>query len=320
MSQRPMDNRSPGGTARRYLARLSKAFPGSRSWNRSPSFWPDGAKLVISVSLQFEAGAQAGSIKTPLAGLDGYADLPITHAVEYGLKEGLPRLLEILSRRCVQGTFHMASSAVGRGPQLAKEIVERGHEGAAQGQAWATPYAITVDEERAAYEANIEDIAWATGIRPVGFNGFRRRSTPQTLTILQDLGIVYDVGDAGRDEPSLVSVGAKPFVRIPHTAELNDLVAYELRNYSTEQYAADLKNEFEMLYAEAQSRRRMMAISMHDRITGYPARAKILEEFIIYAQRRPGVEFMRKDAIARFALTSSITPEDEQSTQGADAA
>jgi len=33
----------------------------------------------------------------------------------------------------------------------------------------------------------------------------------------------------------------------------------------------------------------------------------VLEEFIIYAQAHPGVTFMRKDDIARFALESAQT-------------
>ena len=68
-----------------------------------------------------------------------------------------------------------------------------------------------------------------------------------------------------------------------------------------------MKAEFDALYAEAVTRRRMMSVSAHDRIAGRPSRAKVLEEFIKYAQSHPGVEFMRKDEIARFALSSPLT-------------
>jgi hypothetical protein len=43
------------------------------------------------------------------------------------------------------------------------------------------------------------------------------------------------------------------------------------------------------------------------RKAGRPSRAKVLEEFIIYAQSHPGVAFMRKDEIARFALEGPLT-------------
>ena len=62
-----------------------------------------------------------------------------------------------------------------------------------------------------------------------------------------------------------------------------------------------------MRYAEAGTRRRMMPVSAHDRIAGRPSRAKVLEQFIAYAQSHPGVSFMRKDEIARFALESPVT-------------
>jgi hypothetical protein len=51
----------------------------------------------------------------------------------------------------------------------------------------------------------------------------------------------------------------------------------------------------------------MMSVSAHDRIAGRPSRARVLEEFSIYAQSHSGVIFMRKYEIARFALESPLT-------------
>lgn len=105
----------------------------------------------------------------------------------------------------------------------------------------------------------------------------------------------------------MINVRDKPFAVVPYTLHMNDIVDYETRYFSTAMYADDLKAEFDALYAEAGTRRRMMSVSAHDRIAGRPSRAKVLEEFIIYAQSHPGVAFMRKDEIARFALESPLT-------------
>jgi hypothetical protein len=70
-------------------------------------------------------------------------------------------------------------------------------------------------------------------------------------------------------------------------------------------YLQDVKNDFEVLYAEAASRRRMMSISTHDRISGIPDRVKLMEEFIEYAQKQKGVVFMRTDQIAKWALSAA---------------
>ena len=88
---------------------------------------------------------------------------------------------------------------------------------------------------------------------------------------------------------------------VPYTLGMNDIEDYEGRNFGTEAYATDLKSEFDLLYAEAESRRRMMSVSAHDRIAGRPARTKVLEDFIVYAQKHPSVAFLRKDEIARFS-------------------
>jgi peptidoglycan/xylan/chitin deacetylase (PgdA/CDA1 family) len=166
---------------------------------------------------------------------------------------------------------------------------------------------MTPEEERASYQQSIESIERATGTRTVGFNAFWLRGTPRTLEILQSLGFIYHIDDVSRDEPFLINVRDKPFAVVPYTLHMNDIVDYETRHFSTAMYADDLKAEFDALYAEALTRRRMMSVSAHDRIAGRPSRAKVLELFIAYAQSHSGVAFKRKDEIARYALESPLT-------------
>ena len=282
---------------------------GSPEINSATSFWPNSARMVISVSMQMEGGAQpASGAESPMPKIDPeYPDLPASKWYDYGYKEGLPRLLEVFDRRNIKVTSHMVGAAVDLHPALAKEIVQRGHEASGHGQTWAAQFSMTHEQERVSYQQSIESIERATGTRPVGFNAFWLRGTPHTLEILQSLGFIYHIDDVSRDEPFLINVRDKPFAVVPYTLHMNDIVDYETRYFSTAMYADDLKAEFDALYAEAGTRRRMMSVSAHDRIAGRPSRAKVLEEFIIYAQSHPGVAFMRKDEIARFALTSPQT-------------
>ncbi|MBZ4332306.1 polysaccharide deacetylase family protein [Corallococcus sp. AS-1-12] len=282
---------------------------GAAKASAKKGFWPGGARLAISLSLQFEAGAQPErGASSPFPPIDAkYPDLPVATWYEYGVREGIPRLLEMFSRRGVQVTSHMVGQAVERHPALAKEIVERGHEAAAHGQTWTPQFSMTPEEERASYEANVRAIQRATGQTPVGFNAFWMRGTPRTLEILQDLGFLYHIDDVSRDEPFVVDVRGRPFAVVPYTLGMNDILNFESRNYTADQFASELKNEFDALYAEAGERRRMMSISMHDRISGRPGRVKMLEEFIRYAQRQPGVWFARKDTLARWTLEQAGT-------------
>ena len=277
----------------------------------SPSggFWHDGARFVVSLSLQMEAGAQAErAANGPWGILDAkYRDLPTEKWYEYGYKEGIPRLLEMYSRKRVKITSHMVGGAVQKNPKLAKEIVDRGHEPAAHGQTWEPIFAFTPEQERASLDANIRAIQSATGQRPFGFNAAGMRGTPNTHGILQELGFLYHTDDLSRDEPFLIPVNSKPFVVVPYTFHLNDLQQYENRWHTTADMAGELKGAFDELYAESTRKRRMISVSSHDRVAGRPGRSAVIEEFITYAQKHPGVVFLRKDEIAKYALASPLT-------------
>src|SRR5258708_4753113 len=65
------------------------------------AFWLEGARLVVSISMKMEGGAQQlTGAESPMPKLDAmYPDLPAVKWYEYGFKEGLPRLLDMFDRR-----------------------------------------------------------------------------------------------------------------------------------------------------------------------------------------------------------------------------
>jgi len=285
----------------------------SRPVSATPSrgFWPDGIRLVISVSMQFEAGAQSehqnGSPFPPMQ--EALPDLPARSWFDYGVREGIPRLLDLWARHRLHVTSHMVGQAVALNPALAREIVQRGHEAAAHGQHWVPHWTLTEAEERASYEANVRAIEAATGTRPVGFNAFWMRGTPRTLSILQSLGFRYHIDDLSSDEPLRTQVNGQPFAIVPYTLRNNDIARFGAEGPLTAQaFAQELRDEFDQLYEEAASRRRLMSLSVHDRIGGTPARVRALDGFIRHAKRHPGVVFMRKDQIAELALQMPDVP------------
>ena len=272
-------------------------------------FWPNDIRLVVSISMQFEAGGQGPRVEGPFPPLDpAHPDTITPTWYAYGMNEGIPRLLDLWDRHGVKVTSHMVGAAVDLRPDLAHEIVARGHEAAAHGQTWTPQYSMTEAEERASYAANIASIERATGERPVGFNAFWMRQTPRTLSILKDLGFFYHIDDLSRDEPIRLTVDGAPFVAVPYTHRNNDIVRFDSPATTAAGFAQDLKDEFDVLYAEAGRRRRMMSISTHDRIAGQPAKVKALDAFLTHARAHDGVAFLRKDEIARFTLEADDVP------------
>ena len=296
---------APGGRAR----------PNADRPNTVPSpgaFWPNGIRLVVSVSMQFEAGGQPPKVTdSPFPKVDFPENVPSDAAADtwfaYGYREGIPRLLDLWDRHGVKVTSHMIGEAAKRHPALAKEIVARGHEASGHGPRWSSQYAMSRDDERQFLIAARDMVEEITGQRPLGYNANWLRRSPNTLSLLQELGYLYHIDDVSRDEPFIEQVDGTDFVVVPYTLRNNDILLIEGRNYSPEQFLAQIKLDFDQLYDEAGSRRRMMSISAHDRISGTPQMVKVWDAFLTYARKRPGVAFLRKDAIARYVLQSPLT-------------
>lgn len=270
-------------------------------------FWPDGIRLPISLSLMFEAGGQPKeNTPTPFNNYvppSPYPDLPTITWYRYGYTEGIPRLLNMLDRKKVKITSHMTGEAITRHPKVAKEIVARGHEPAAHGMYWQPQYNLTYDQEFKFISDNVDIIKSVTGKRPVGYNAPGLRGTVNTLAILQKLGFTYHIDDVSRDEPFIVQLGTKPFVVVPYAVYSNDIRAYESRNSSQADFLSNLVNEFDALYAESLTAKRLMVMTTHDRLL-QPGRAKVIEDFITYAQSKSGVTFVQKQQLAQWTLDS----------------
>ena len=300
------------GSANASAAQAGKSGAAPAARQAKGGFWPGDTRLVVSISMQFEAGGQPlKGTDSPFPKVDFPDSVPADPATNtwfaYGYREGIPRLLDLWDRHGVKVTSHMIGDAVKRHPQLAREIVARGHEAAGHGPRWSSQFAMSRDEERTFLRQAASMVQDVTGQPVSGYNCNWLRRGPNTLALLQELGYVYHIDDVSRDEPFIEQVNGQDFVVVPYTLRNNDIVLIEGRNYSPSQFLEQVKLDFDQLYEEAGSRRRMMSISAHDRISGTPQMVRVWDEFLRYANRHPGVAFMRKDAIAQYTLKSPLS-------------
>jgi peptidoglycan/xylan/chitin deacetylase (PgdA/CDA1 family) len=276
------------------------------------AFWPGGARLAVTVSMQFEAGGQ------PISGASGpvveaiqsgYPDLPQNSFYEYGVREGIPRMLELFDKHAIKVTSFMIGAAVERHSELAAEIVHRGHEAAAHGRRWENQYLLEPEAERSWILASVDAIERATGARPRGYNCYWMRGSVHTLEILRQLGFTYHIDDLSADEPFIQQISGGPFVTVPYTVHMNDIASFDFTRFAPYDYERQLQDEFEQLYDEGAARRRMMSLSLHDRISGHASRVRALDRFLSDVRQRPDVWWARRDEIADWALaTPQVTP------------
>src|SRR5229473_109705 len=294
----------------------ASAAPAAQTVNASApntnGFWPNGARLAVSLSLMFEGGGQpisgaGGVIPDPIE--KGVPDLPTNAFFAYGHYEGIPRVLDLMDKHGIKLSSFMIGKAVENAPDVAREIVQRGHEAAAHGRTWENSYQLSREEEKRFIADSAETITRVTGQMPVGWNAYWMRSSVHILETLQELGFLYQIDEPSRDEPFIIPVRGRDFVTVPYTFHMNDIVAFPFEGWNPAAYEQALRDEFDQLYEEGAHRRRMMVVSLHDRISGHAGRVRVIDRFLTYAKSKPDVWFARKDEIARWTLSNrSATP------------
>jgi len=75
----------------------------------------------------------------------------------------------LFDKHRIKMSSFMIGRAVDKAPDLAREIVRRGHEAAAHGRTWRNSYALDADAERRFIADGVESIVKATGKQPIGW-------------------------------------------------------------------------------------------------------------------------------------------------------
>jgi len=115
--------------------------------------------------------------------------------MEYRCEQNVARLLELLARRNVRGTFFILGWIADRSPQLVRDIARAGHEIACHGWSHRLIYRQSPEEfrqETARSKSLLEDLIGAPvhGYRAASFSITRR--SLWALDTLLDLGFTYD--------------------------------------------------------------------------------------------------------------------------------
>jgi peptidoglycan/xylan/chitin deacetylase (PgdA/CDA1 family) len=304
MQQRPFNDwLLPGGLF--LTIHSSRPSPKGPSMTEKQPFWPNGARLAVTVSMQFEAGGQpmsgaGGPITEPI--LPGFPDLGQNSFYEYGPREGVPRILDLLDKHDIKMTSFMIGEAVRRHPDTAAEIVRRGHEAGAHGRSWQRQYQLARPQETEWIADSVTAIREATGTRPTGYNNYWIRPGVNTLEILQELGFTYHIDDLSADEPFLQMINGRPFATVPYSVHLNDIASFDFPGFSPADYEQQMIDEFDQLYEEGTRQRRMMVIGLHERVSGHASRVRVLDRLLSRLCERDDIWWARKDEIAQWTL------------------
>lgn len=230
----------------------------------------------------------------------------------YAIRRGIPRVLSMLQDLDIRATFFVEGWGAHRYPELLREIVAAGHEVGAHGwlhEEWNT---LTLAQETESIRRTVEAIGEVTGGAPVGWRSPWGKTTPATLALLADAGIIYDSSFVDDDVPYLLEVAAddrRTIVELPFTQMLNDTPFYSYpggKLHIPEDVMAAWWSELEALSEEA----RFAVVTTHPRYSGRLARIRAMRgliERLMKGELGP-VRFLRCDEAAKIYGTDSSIP------------
>lgn len=278
---------------------------------RPQGTWPNGARLAISLVINYEEGSERslamgdldqesmtewGSYAIPA----GTRNLAMESMYEYGSRVGIWRILDILDEQSVRATFHACAVAFEQNPDVAQAAVAGGHEICSHGYRWEEVFRLSEAEEREHIRLAVESFERTCGKRPVGWYCRYGASIHTRRLVAEEGGFLYDSDAYNDDVPYFVEVEGRRHLVVPYTADVNDFRYWNSPGLSqASDFFEYMKESFEVLYEDSATGPRMMSIGLHPRMVGRPGRVRAIKRFIEYARQFEGVWFATREEIAR---------------------
>ena len=270
--------------------------------------WPNGERLAVSVVVNYEEGSEYSVLdgdsqgEGPSVVKPGDRDLYMESNFEYGSRAGVWRIFKILDDYSVKSTFFVCALALERNPDVAKEIVNRGHDIVGHGYRWEEYHSMDRETEKKTISKAVESIQRTTGQRPIGWY---TRSSPSVNTrelLVEEGGFLYDCNSYADDIPFYATVKDRKWLVVPYTLEVNDYQFHQGLISRPSDFYEIMRSAFDRLYEEGATHPKMMSIGLHCRMVGRPARALALAQFLEYAKSKSGVWFAGRNEIANWWL------------------
>jgi peptidoglycan/xylan/chitin deacetylase (PgdA/CDA1 family) len=254
----------------------------------APQSWPGGARCAVALSFDcdhetFELGAGGRAIGRLAWG-------------EFGRRVGVPRILATLARHDVRASFFVPAVCALIDPDEPRRIVAGGHEVGLHGWIHENNSLLPAKVERDLMRRAFDTLTATLGTPPAGFRSANWDTSPHTVEIVRDMGLVYDSSLMADEACYELLLDGRPtgVVEVP-VEWLRDDAVYLMfnRNPATRPYMSPrdvldvFVREFDAAYAEGG----LFQLVMHPFVIGYRSRIRILEELIRHIKTHEGVWF-----------------------------
>jgi allantoinase len=226
--------------------------------------------------------------------------------VEYGMRTGLPRILDALGRRGLPASTTINASVIDAYPRAAEAMLEAKWE--FMGHGWTQKALQSEPDETVVIDKCLERISRFTGKKVRGWLGAGLSETFDTPDILKSRGIDYLCDWVIDDIPFWIPTKHGPLIGAPYSLDLNDgpiwagwgfhsNVQYERVVWTLETFEKELENNC-----------RVMVLPLHPHLVGVPHRMNWFNKILDLLLARKDATFMNGSQIADWYASVEAAP------------
>ena len=263
-----------------------------------PRLWPEGARCAVALS--FDSDHETNELR------EGGESIGKLSQGQYGNRQGVPRILNILKHHEVPASFYVPAVTALLYPEEQQRVIAEGHEIGIHGWIHERNSVLPYAAEKDLMQRSSDVLEKITGVRPVGMRTPSWDFSPNTLALTREMGLLYDSSlMADVDCYELLLDGEDTgVIELPVEWIRDDAVYFGMNRFAgLRPYTppADVfyifKREFDAAYKEGG----LFQLTMHPHIIGYRSRIWILEELVRYMRSLPGVWFATHADVVRYA-------------------
>jgi peptidoglycan-N-acetylglucosamine deacetylase len=258
--------------------------------------WTNGAD--VAVSLTFDVDCESGWLGE---GEAYRTRLSTLSEARFGATRGVPRILDILARHEIQGTFYIPGDTAERHTDTCKAIVDAGHEVGHHGYLHLRSDGIGEAQQREEIERGLEALETNLGVTPRGYRSPSWELTPETFALLQEHAFAWDSSLMGDDRPYTY----EGMLELPVHWSLDDWPHLHWKPGRGDAFTAprDFVDTWLAEFDSAQADRRHVTYTLHPEVIGRGYRAQLLDRLITEIKERGNVWFATHGDVAAWVVS-----------------
>jgi peptidoglycan/xylan/chitin deacetylase (PgdA/CDA1 family) len=284
-------------------------IPNEMSTHRKPLAPYKGKPLMVHIVFNIEywpfEQAMPRAVMPAPHGRPAIPDVGNFAWVEYGMRAGMPRLIDMMQARGLPASAFMNAACADVYASCAEAMLAAGWEFV--GHCWVQRSLQAEDNEEEVIAKSLERLQRLTGKKTRGWLGAGIGETFDTPDILKKHGVDWLADWFVDDLPCWIRTEHGPLVGVPYTVELNDVPIYTIQNQSSDELYKRVEWTLAVFEREMERQPRVMTFGLHPHLIGVPHRAYWFEKILDLLTARDDTAFVTGSEIADWFVEADGT-------------